>query len=151
MYFPIFIDLADKTIVVIGGGTIATRRIKTLLKFACKIRLVAPQISSQLQALVDNGALQYMPGTYQTDYLAGAFIVIGATNDRAVNHTVYQEATAANIPVNIIDKKEECSFFFPAIFENAQLCGGLISKGGQNHTLAKDSAARIRQLLDGGR
>lgn len=151
MHFPMFIDLTDKLIVVIGGGHIATRRIGTLVKFGCQIKLIAPQLSFKLQELVDSGALEYIPALYDSSYLQGAFAAIGATNDRSVNHMVYVDASAQNVFVNIIDKKEECSFFFPAIFDNEELCGGLISKGGKRHTLVKDTANSIRELLNGGK
>lgn len=150
MHFPIFVDLTDKLVVVIGGGRIATRRIKTLLRFGCSIKVVALQLDDQLRELADSKQIEYVCAAYAEHYLHTAFMVIGATDDRTVNHAVYLAAKSLAIPVNIIDRKEECSFFFPAVFENEHICGGLISKGGQQHGLAKESAARIRELLNGG-
>lgn len=151
MHFPMFVDLTDKLVIVIGGGRIATRRIKTLLQFGCRIRVIAPQLSCELQELVNNGLIEYVCSIYMSGDLQDAFIAIAATNDRAVNHEIYLAATAQSIHINIIDKKEECSFFFPAVFESAEICGGLVSKGGQAHSLVKQTAADIRELLNGGK
>lgn len=151
MHFPMFIDLTDKSVVVIGGGQIATRRIKTLLKFGCRIKVIAPTLNDALQSLVNLSIVEHIAAVYTPEHLQGAFIAIGATDSRAVNHAVYLAASEQNIYVNIIDKKEECSFFFPAVFESEELCGGLVSKGGQYHGLVKDTAVRIRELLNGGK
>lgn len=151
MHFPLFMDLSNRLIVVFGGGQIATRRIQTLLRFSCKIRLIAPQISEELQVSVQSGCIEYICACYDSKFLSGAFIAIGATNDRAVNHQVYLDATHAKLLVNIIDSKQECSFFFPAVFEDSQIVGGLISKAGHNHALVKTTAQQIRHLLDGGK
>lgn len=150
MHFPLFINLKDTLVVVIGGGQIATRRILTLLKFDCKIKLIAPSITSELQELATNGNLEYIHSCYDSSFLIGAGIVIAATNERCINHKIYQDATAAGLLINVADNKQECSFFFPAIFETEHIIGGLISKAGHDHTLVKQTAKQIRTILNGG-
>lgn len=150
MHFPLFVDLADILVVVVGGGQIATRRTLTLLKFDCKIKLIAPTITSELQELINNSKLEYINSHYDSSLLTDAGIVIAATNERRVNHQIYQDATAAGLLVNVADNKQECSFFFPAIFENEHIIGGLISKAGHDHALVKQTAKQIRTTLNGG-
>ena len=141
MHFPMFIDLRDKKILVVGGGTIAQRRIAVLLSFGAKVTIVAPETQT-----VPKGAL-YLPRPYETGDLEGAFFCVAATDKREVNHQVYLDAKAAGIPASIADCREECSFFFPAVCRGENLVAGVVSDGTDHHKTAR-AAKAIRSALE---
>lgn len=146
-HFPLFVDLKGKNIVVVGGGKVATRRVNTLLKFGADIFVVAPSFTPELQELCDKNAISIRYGSFETDDMRSTFMVIAATNAREVNHTVFLEAQKLNIPVNVADCKEECSFYFPAIIEMHGVVGGFISKDGSDHRHVKQMVEKIRQIV----
>lgn len=146
-HFPIFIDLKDKKIIVVGGGEIATRRIEVLISFGASITVVAPCCSKKLLVLYDEKKLGLIKRNYKQEDLKDSYMVIAATNCRKTNEQVFQDAKARGIFINISDKKEQCNFYFPAIFEDNEVIGGLISKEGKKHTVVKEKASMIREYL----
>lgn len=81
-YFPMFIDLSDKNIVVVGGGNIATRRVKTLLSFTRNIRVIAPKVTMEMMELGKAGYVELITRPVKRTDFAMAYMVIAATNDR---------------------------------------------------------------------
>ncbi len=144
--FPLFIDLSGKKVLVVGGGEIATRRVKTLLRFGADIYLVAPHLTSELQEMLNCKLINYREGYYESQDIQNMFLVIAATNDRETNHKVYLDAKEKGIQMSIADCREECSFYFPAIFEFDGIVGGLVSQNGDNHSLVKSVAEQIRKI-----
>ncbi|MEN8904351.1 MAG: precorrin-6A reductase [Clostridiales bacterium] len=149
-YFPIFLDIKKKKIVVIGGGKIATRRIESLLKFDVDILVVAPKLSKTLEVLHKQKKLIIKKREYESRDLDNVFMILVATNCREINEQIYKEAKSRSILVNISDNKEQCDFFFPAIFYDDDVVGGLISKEGNNHKNVKEKACIIRYILKKG-
>lgn len=139
--FPLFIDLTEKKVVVIGGGTIALRRVNVLLSFGAQVTIIAPECSD-----VPAGAV-FLKRPYQPGDLAGAFLAVAATDCRAVNRQVGQEATAAGIFVSVADRKEESTFFFPAICTGNGLVAGVVSQG-EEHKKTAAAARKIRTVLE---
>ncbi len=137
-YFPFFISLQKKQVVVVGGGQIAKRRVEALLDFGCEITVIAPE-----SKIPSHPHIQWKKHPYQPEDLTGADLVLAATNCRAVNHAVFLECTRRNLPVNIADCKEECSFFFPALIHRGPVVVG-VTASGLDHTLAKLTAKNIR-------
>ncbi|SCP99097.1 precorrin-2 dehydrogenase/sirohydrochlorin ferrochelatase family protein [Anaerobium acetethylicum] len=145
-YFPMFVDLEDKKIVVVGGGTIATRRVEALLKFRCRITLVAPEISDVLRSCADKGILEWKPAEYEAEDCRDAFFILAATGSREVNHRVYLDAKKRGITVNVCDKKEECDFYFPGTIVQDDVVIGVTSSG-SDHRLAKKIREKIEEVL----
>lgn len=141
-YFPLFVSLRDKHIVVVGAGTIARRRVETLLPFGCAVTVIAPESQIPPHPQVHWEKRNYQPGD-----LAQANLALAATNDRAVNHAVFLEATRLGIPVNIADAPLECSFFFPAIIQQGNAVLG-VTASGTDHSLARSIAQRVRELRE---
>lgn len=141
MRFPLFIDLKDKKVVLIGGGTIAARRIGTLRLFGCRITVISPELKCS-----DEG-ITWLQRPYAPGDLEGAAIAVAATNDRDVNHAVWEEATAKEVPVSVADREEECSFYFPAICTGENLIAGVVSTGKDHHRTAR-AAREIRKVLE---
>lgn len=145
-YFPIFINLINKRVVVIGGGVIATRRVQTLCSFGCNIEVIAPEVSESLKNLVNEKKIIWHERPYQEGDAIGATIVVTATNQRMVNHKVGQECVKLSIPVSVADSKEESTFYFPGIaVEDAVVVG--VSASGTDHKLAKRVTDGIRSAL----
>jgi siroheme synthase-like protein len=139
-YYPVFLDLRDRPVVVIGGGRVARRKVQGLREAGARVRVIAPRIASRLRAdaLVRR---RYRPGD-----LRGAVLAFAATGDRAVNHAVAREARRRRIPVNVADSAAECTFLVPARLRR----GGLhiaISTSGQDPRLAKAVRRRLEALL----
>lgn len=139
--FPLFIDLTDRPVVVIGGGVIASRRIAVLKQFGCRVTVISPTLNLRPEQLT------WLARPYAAGDLEGAVLAVAASNDRAVNHAVWEEATARGIPISVADREEECSFYFPAICTGSGLVAGVVSTGKDHHKTAR-AAKAIRRTLE---
>lgn len=139
--FPLFLDLTEKTVVLVGGGTIASRRIGTLRLFGCQIVVIAPELESNADGIT------WIQRPYRPGDLEGAFLAIAATADRQVNHQVWKEACKLGIPVSVADCEAECTFYFPAICTGENLVAGVVSSGKDHHKTAR-AAREIRRVLE---
>lgn len=156
--FPIFLDLKDKIVTVIGSGNIARRRIKALLSYGTKVRVISPNASNNLKmaGILDwedelmpsyRGGIEVIDRRYEPGDLEGAVIAVTATDDREVNHQVYNEACDRKIFVSVADKKDESSYFFPATWLGENLSVGIVGDG-TDHRYVRRSAEAIREALD---
>ena len=148
-YFPLFIDLEKKKITVIGAGTIASRRIRTLLNFGARITVLAPEASEEVEKLAEEGKLIWRKGCYApglTGLLEDAVFVLAATDSGETNRAVWQECRRLGIPVNLSDDREKCDFYFPGIAAGGGIVAGITAEG-KNHRLAKEVTAEVRSLL----
>lgn len=152
-WFPIFIKLKDKHITVIGAGAIASRRIKTLLQFSCRVTVIAKEAAPDIIEAAERGGLKLIQKPYETPDLfdmeegCAADYVLAATDDRSCNHRIYCDCKVRGIPVNVADCKEENDFYFPGIARRGALVVG-VTACGRNHTLAKVASREIRSLLE---
>lgn len=144
--FPMFVDITGKGVLVAGGGQIAARRVKVLLGFGAEVLLVSPLLTEELQNLRKAGLISYIKDSYSSKYIENIFIAIAATNDRIANHQVFLDARERKIPVSVADCREECSFYFPAVFEFDGIVGGLVSVTGKEHAMVKEAARKIRSI-----
>jgi siroheme synthase-like protein len=144
LYFPIFIPIKGKKVVIYGGGKIASRRVDTLLQFGADVYVIAPCLEEKLQnsESITWISESYQPGSIEKD----AFLVLATTNNHEVNEAIYNECKAKNIMVNNASKKEQCDFFFPAIIKEGQMVAGL-SASGSDHKLTRKVAARLREIF----
>lgn len=140
--FPLFVDLTGKKAVVVGGGTIACRRIAVLLDFGAEVTVIAPALKTPF------AGVRHLARPYAAGDLDGAFLAVAATDDRAVNRAVGEEARRAGIPVSVADRKEECTFYFPAICTGAGLVAGVVSTGA-DHKKTAAAARAVRLTLEG--
>ena len=139
--FPLFIDLQGRKAVVVGGGAIGLRRAEVLRRFGAAVTLVSPSLRRDLPDVV------HIPRPYRRGDLAGAFLAVAATDDRAVNQAVTEEARGLGIPISVADRQEDCDFFFPAICEGEGLVAG-VAGDGSDHRRTAEAARRIRQVLE---
>jgi precorrin-2 dehydrogenase / sirohydrochlorin ferrochelatase len=145
-HYPIFLDLTGRLVVVVGGGLVAQGKIEGLLAAQARVRVIAPALTAELQQLARAGRVDYHARPYAAGDLAGADLVIGATNDRAVNAQVYQDATAAHIWVNVVDDPPYCTFITPSITRRGDLTVA-VSTGGKAPVLAVRVREQIEALL----
>jgi precorrin-6x reductase len=144
--FPMFIDLREKRVLVAGGGKIAERRAKVLLDFGAAVHIVSPMLSDSLEHIVAANMLTCRRGCYDSGDMDNTFLAIAATDSREVNHRIYLDAKEKGIFVNVVDCRQECSFYFPAIFRLDGTVGGLVSQSGCNHGLVRLTAEKIRNM-----
>lgn len=138
--FPLFVNLADRPCVVIGGGPVGVRRARALARFGASVTLIAPDVCEEVEDVLA------IEREYRSGDVRSAFAVVAATNDRAVNHEIAAECAREGIPVNVSDCPEECSFFFPALCESENLVAGVVSRSGL-HELTARAAQAIRETL----
>jgi uroporphyrin-III C-methyltransferase/precorrin-2 dehydrogenase/sirohydrochlorin ferrochelatase len=160
-YLPAFHNVRGKLCLVVGGGEVGTRKAGVLLDAGANVRVVAPEIEPELagQRGVESIVARFAP-----QHLDGALLVIAATNDREVNRQVSELAQARNLPVNVVDDPELCSFIMPAILDRSPLMIAFSSGGGspvltrmmrgkletvipQNYSRLARFAVRFRELV----
>lgn len=142
-YFPFYIDIEKKDILVVGGGAVALRKVEKLLPFNPVITVVSPEICNEIVKL---GVKTVKRGFADSD-LDGVFCVISATNNSQVNEHIYRLCSEKNIPVNTVDDKERCTFIFPALVKENGITAG-ITTSGKSPVYAKYIKEQLIQLLE---
>ena len=145
-FFPMFVDLSDKKIVVVGGGNI-TRRIKTLLQFTRNITAVAPKTTMELHELGKAGFVNLINRPVKRSDFTMAFMVIAATNDWKLNDEIYRVCKEEGIYVNVADDKSKCDFYFPGIYMQDEVVVG-ITASGLNHKKARKVRVAIQEAME---
>ncbi len=146
---PIFINITQRLCVVIGGGEVALRKVSLLLRANASVKLFAPEICPQLQALVDAEKITYIPAHFEPQQIHMACLVIAATDDEAVNCAVSVAAKAQNIPVNVVDAPALCTFTMASIVERAPIVIAISSEG-TAPVLARYIRTKIETMLPAG-
>lgn len=145
-YFPLFVDLSGKTVLVVGGGTIAKRRVMTLAEFTPHVVVVAPTVHPDLESLAAQGEIQLFTRKYTPADLEGADLVLAATDEAQLNQEIVRRCKAAGIPVNTASDQTQCDFFFPGIAQRENLVVG-VTASGKDHGRAKVVTEAIRRWL----
>jgi siroheme synthase-like protein len=145
-YFPIFIDLSEKKVVVVGGGAIAKRRIRTLASFTNHLVVLAPDIDPEIRLLEEEGLLTILEKPYTREDIYDADMVLAATNNFQVNNDIHSVCKCMGIPVNVCSDQTKCDFYFPGVIQKDQLVVG-VTASGTNHALAKETTQKIREIL----
>lgn len=148
-YFPLFFNLTEKKIVVAGAGTIAARRVKSLLGFGAIIYVIAPEISEEIRELSEEtkNNILILERNYETSDCTNAFWVIAVTNSREINHRIGIDAKQNGAFVTVSDAKEESTVYFPGIAKEDNVVIG-ITASGKNHSMAKNITEKCREYLD---
>ena len=146
-FFPIFIDLSEKKILVFGAGKIARRRIKILCQFTPYLTVVAPDLLPEVEALAEEKEIRVLRKTYEESDIEGADIVFAATNDQAVNDRIHDDCKKHGIMVNVSSDRKKSDFYFPGIARKGDLVVG-VTASGKDHAGAKKVSEQIRRLLD---
>jgi uroporphyrin-III C-methyltransferase/precorrin-2 dehydrogenase/sirohydrochlorin ferrochelatase len=147
-YFPLFLDIAGKPVLLVGGGEVAARKFALLADAGAVVSVVAPELGGEMTEAVARGACTYIAREFAASDLEGKWLAVAATNDRAVNARVSQVASGARIPCNVVDDRELSSFIMPAIIDRSPVQIA-ISTGGTSPVLARLIRERLETLLDG--
>jgi precorrin-2 dehydrogenase / sirohydrochlorin ferrochelatase len=142
-YFPINIDIRDKPVIVVGGGSVAARKCLSLIAAGARVTVIAPTLAPPLRELAEEEQLSHLPREYKAGDLAGSFLVFAATNSRQVNRAVAGEAKDRGIMANIADSPDLCTFTSPAAICRDELLI-TVSTGGSSPVLA----GKIREELE---
>jgi uroporphyrin-III C-methyltransferase/precorrin-2 dehydrogenase/sirohydrochlorin ferrochelatase len=147
-YFPLFVDLRDRLVVVVGGGPVAERKLELLAASGARLRLVAPALTARLMAARDAGRLEHRARHFEPADLDGARFVIAATADTEVNRAVASAAEARGILVNVVDDLGLSAAILPAIVDRSPVVVA-ISTQGTSPALARRLRAQVESVVDG--
>nr|WP_244989082.1 siroheme synthase CysG [Pantoea cypripedii] len=143
---PLFADLKNRPVLVVGGGDIAARKIELLRRAGAHVRVTARELGHELQALHEIAAIEWIAQTFDAEQLEGVFLVIAATDNNALNSQVFDAANARHKLVNVVDDQPKCSFIFPSIVDRSPLVVA-ISSSGTAPVLARLLREKIEALL----
>ena len=145
-YLPVFMKVASRPCLVVGGGAVAARKVALLNKAGANVSVVSPALCDELLKLAQADGFEYIQRDFEDTDLAGKTLVIAATDDKAVNQRVSELAQAQNIPVNVVDNQPLCSFIVPSIVDRSPVQIA-ISTGGASPVLARLIRTRLEGLL----
>ncbi len=151
-YFPMFIDIEGKHILVVGAGKIALRRVQTLLQFRARIKVIAKEIPKEqkeaFHMLVSEGKIVLEEKAFEeSDLTEALFLVLAATNVKKLNHEICMLCRKRKILANTATDRTDCDFYFPAVAVQEELVVG-ITGDGSDHRKVAETAARIRKVLE---
>jgi uroporphyrin-III C-methyltransferase/precorrin-2 dehydrogenase/sirohydrochlorin ferrochelatase len=145
--YPLFADLTRRAVLVVGGGTVAERKIAALLGAQAQVTVNADELTPQLQRWVNEGRIAYRADAFQSAWLDRVWLVVAATSDRELNRQIAGFAELRRIFVNVVDDATLSSFHVPAVVDRAPLTIA-ISSGGESPMLARLLRERLETLLD---
>ena len=119
--YPIYLNLQDRRVVVIGAGAVAARKAQPLLEANARLTIISEKIDQQLQSLCDNSNTKLIEAKYSKSYLVGATLAIAATNDKQLNRKIYRDCQELEILCNVVDDPSLCDFFTPAVIRQDDL------------------------------
>jgi siroheme synthase-like protein len=145
-YYPVHLDLQDRPVLIVGGGTIAEGKARQLVDAGARTLLVSPELTEGLRELVDEGRIDHRAGEFRAEDLNGVCLVMSATDDCAVNEEVSREARARGVWCNVVDQPALCDFITPALILRGELQIG-VSTGGGSPVLAQRVKREIGDLI----
>jgi uroporphyrin-III C-methyltransferase/precorrin-2 dehydrogenase/sirohydrochlorin ferrochelatase len=145
-YFPVFLNLKDKSCLLVGGGEIAARKADTLLAAGAALTVVAPELCTRLEQYVAAGRITHHAARFARSDVNGHWLVVNASGDARVSNQVFEAANEAGIFCNSVDDKARCSYVSPAIIDRSPVVVAVAS-GGAAPLLARKIRAQIETIL----
>ncbi len=145
-FFPLFLNIRDKSCLVVGGGKIAARKIALLRNAHANVTVVAPEACKELQGMIDESQVNYIHRNFQDADIAGHHLIIAATDNATVNQHVATLAKERHVPVNVIDNPSMGSFITPSIIDRSPIQIA-VSTGGASPVLARMLRTRLETLI----
>ncbi|MEW6672756.1 MAG: bifunctional precorrin-2 dehydrogenase/sirohydrochlorin ferrochelatase [Thermodesulfobacteriota bacterium] len=142
-YYPIYLDIKDRPCLVAGGGAVGLRKVAALLECGARVTVVDPAAHAKLLDLAAEGAIELRNRPYQSADMNGMFLIIGATDDEALNLKIKTDADQKGVLCNIADRPEACHFILPAVVRRGDLTIA-VSTSGKSPAFAK----KIRKDLE---
>lgn len=146
---PLFLDVRARCCALVGAGEIAARKLAWLRRAGATVRVIAPEIGSAVANEIDVRHVTLIQEAFRPEHLDDCVLVISATNDRAVNVAVAKAANARNLPVNVVDDPELCTFIVPAVIDRDPITVA-VSSAGTSPVLARWIRSRIESLIPSG-
>ncbi len=141
-YYPVNLNIKDKLCVVIGGGRVAERKVKNLLRYGARVRVVSPDLTDRLSKWVSQGKVHYSRSEYFASHLKEAFLVHAATSNRKVNAEIARDAARRRLLVNVADSATESTFILPAVVRKREISIAVSTNG-----LSPAKSVRIRDRI----
>ena len=142
-YYPILIQLDGKKVLVVGGGTVAERKIETLLEYGAEVQVISRELTPRLRHYRDEGKIGLLGREFNEDCLEQVFMVIAATDDPRLNHQVSESAKEKGLLVNAVDQPSDCNFILPSVLRRGDFLIA-VSTSGKSPALAK----KVRETLE---
>jgi precorrin-2 dehydrogenase len=143
-YYPIFLELAGRSCLVVGGGPVAERKVEGLLAAGAVVTVVSPTLGGPLRRLLDEGRVRHLAREYRPGDLDGHQLAFVATDDGAVNAAVALEGRERSVWVNAADDPAHCAFILPSVLRRGELQVA-VATGGTSPALSRV----IREELEG--
>ncbi len=148
MYFPLYVDLSERNILVVGGGVVGTRRARVLSEFAGQITVVSPQVTEEMRELASLDCITLLQRPFEERDLAGMDVVLAATNDAVLNQKIAEMCRELGIPVNVSSDRTACDFLFPSVVADGNLVIG-INASGEDHRKVKETRQKLEDMITG--
>ncbi|MFA0077832.1 NAD(P)-dependent oxidoreductase [Vibrio artabrorum] len=146
-YFPMFLDVENKPILVVGGGEVACRKVDSLLRAGASVTLVSPKVAPYLKQLIDDGKLHWLQNFYSSQIISKNYLQVWATTDNpSLNHQVYNDAKKLGILVNVVDDLPYCDFITPSMINRGRIQIA-ISSGGASPVLVRNIREKLETVL----
>jgi precorrin-2 dehydrogenase/sirohydrochlorin ferrochelatase len=142
--YPMFLNISGKRCVVIGGGQVARRKVRTLLEHGASVEVISPDLCPELNKLAETGEVKVHRRRYQAGDLPGAFLVIAASDDSEINRQVVKEAKGKSVLVNATDDPENSDFIAPSSVRRGDMTIA-ISTTGRSPALARKIRTRLEK------
>ena len=119
--YPVFLNLEGKSVLLVGGGDVAFRKARALRESACRLTVVAKNVTSPFKAWLEEKRIQWQERPYEEGEAAGYFLVVSATDDPVINRRVYEDACRADRLVNVVDQPHLCNLYIPSVVKRGEL------------------------------
>ncbi|HEX6178234.1 MAG TPA: bifunctional precorrin-2 dehydrogenase/sirohydrochlorin ferrochelatase [Thermoanaerobaculia bacterium] len=145
-YYPIYLDIEERHVVIIGGGNVCARKAETMRKYGARVTIVSPEFTEEIEQWARDGAVTVRRKHYAENDLEGASIVIASTDDPCVNGRIARDCRRRKIPVNVVDVTHLCEFIVPAIVERGSIQIA-VSTGGKSPALARTLKEDLQKFV----
>jgi precorrin-2 dehydrogenase/sirohydrochlorin ferrochelatase len=143
--YPVYMELEGRKCVVIGGGTVAARKVRGLRAAGAEVHVVSPDLAEPLRSQAD---VHWHEQPYGPELLAGASLVFACTNDEALNARVYEDCRSRSVWCNVADDPQRCDFLVPAVVRRGRLQIA-VSTGGASPGLARTIRRELERRFGG--
>lgn len=145
-YYPIYLDIEDRPVLIIGGGEVCARKAETMLRYGARVTVVSPAFADEIERWAAEGKMTLRRKRYEESDLDGASIVIASTDDPCVNARIARDCRRRKLPVNVVDVTHLCEFIVPAIVETGSISVA-ISTGGKSPALARTLKEDLKRAI----